>query len=567
MKHIFVILALLFVGVVYPLPAYAGTASFASKEIGGADKIPLILGIIFGVDISGLITPFVTKDDENSYANVKPYAVFKEKVKEWTLPEQIKPRIIHYTSNNPQSAKYCAKMVVDSPFGKIVKYALTESTTEVTENYPASQEASEYGETLANWWGIREKLPDGQGMLNYDRPPHQISTIYTDDCGQQTAATPWEEFIMGVNQKAEFPEGSSVQQQVTDGISRALAIAGAAVDYFTAIIRVQVTRKSVAGNLPDGECNSGRCNPDATNDPETAAMAQKNGAWPSNFLPQWLLDKPVEPNAQVKQSIRLTKSVKKGKKGIEFDVAEKNSNSAATDTKYAVCLAVPDTEGASYDNLQKTSAIGDGSDDDELFGKECEPTTDQQCKGGPDTWDQVKGKLGKAITETCNKYDDNLPTIDQGQCEAMMHEIFEIEVGRDNLINPDINPDIQYACTENEAGAAGPFQIKKDSADLTVCSDEYMDDDLGACKTNEKQLSRCMTEDAAEIAMRIILNFSDCNSVDTLETTQQLYDRVCGYYGSCEPLPHLDNKSYCEDVFDAAGIPKPATCSVPEAAP
>ena len=94
-----------------------------------------------------------------------------------------------------------------------------------------------------------------------------------------------------------------------------------------------------------------------------------------------------------------------------------------------------------------------------------------------------------------------------------------------------------------------------------MCTEEQMDDDLTACKTRKTTKSLYYRR-WAEIAMRIILNFSTCSNVDTLDTTQELYNRVCGYYGSCDPLPHLDNKSYCEDIFDAAGIPKPTTCSI-----
>ena len=144
-----------------------------------------------------------------------------------------------------------------------------------------------------------------------------------------------------------------------------------------------------------------------------------------------------------------------------------------------------------------------------------------------------------------------------------MNVIFSIEVGLDPTISG-----ANYRCEENYASAAGPFQIKTETyGDITNnCEAEYMPDDLTGCKTKETQLSRCITEDAAILAMRALLYsggrwvFTPNQCTDRefrIANMSELYTAVCNYGEGDTIPPHLGNKTYCEYVFDTLGWTKP----------
>ena len=517
------------------------------------------MGNKFGFDIGGFIVPFFNKEGNMATPDFYPGADFKGSIGEYTMPQSkidLSKIIPWNEALNP--------VILTALYGAILKTDAEHSNhPEPTDCYISqgleisapNEHAPEHfwrGQFLNAFFGIRPIIPLGSdGVIDFNREHRALAGMNpAEDCKKHNVGFEREKLENDLRKLSQFGQGTMIEGQEMTTIMKI-------IEFFNRKTG-EMDTKEVPETEPHKDdviltkdqklpwynfmCNDYWCPGNETG--EDSSDTDKTGGW-TNFL--------LPPKDQAKVMAASVQSYGINVLGFPQKPLEASYdafNQSQVGMQKAGCYATPYTP---ENNPQEDAALGGLI----KIQEQCEPKA-QQCK--VDTWEEILQKLPGSINTVCQKYQGSLPTISTSQCSAMMNEIFNIEVRYDNTMNPDLGG--EYNCEENEAGAAGPFQIKLESKDLTMCTEEQMDDDLTACKTSEKQLSRCITEDAAEIAMRIILNFSTCSNVDTLDTTQELYNRVCGYYGSCDPLPHLDNKSYCEDIFDAAGIPKPTTCSI-----
>lgn len=565
-------------------PIYRGPMEFDTTDFFDTQAFEILAGLEFGFHLEDIILPFYQgKTEKISVPDLEGHATFAEKAQYLMMPQQVTSKTIHWSeiNENIQSSLFCARIINQSKYSDeredISSIGLQES-----ENIPYSQKAFENWRKLnaANGLGSIEST---NGYYDFNLPK-ELNSIKDARayCLFKRKSNPIAEKENEVTQLSSWVENSdlingSVWETIYEWVEKVFADGTAAliqvlakfypkfIVRFTQVGASPTEHFALAGDPTKEELKN-------TKQPFLSALAKTRG-FAFNFLPEHRsqdADQKLEENRKWQTVYDFaifgkTDGSRGAGRNLYGDSKAKSTKypwnlggNADTRIKQMACTTVPQElldkgsilltqVGVNVDGTPKdTSAISIN----DYCNPPVKPQSTGQCieEGSIDTASDVEKKIGAAITNVCKKYDSNLP-ITIGQCQVMMKTIHFIETGFQGSA---------YTCVENAAGAAGPFQIKPESRDLVSCENEQMSDDISACKTSEEQLSRCVTEDAAELAMRIILNFSTCTNVDTLDTTAELYERVCGYgTGVGVPVPHLNNKTYCEHVFDEAGLPKP----------
>lgn len=592
-------LAVFLLFIVFFLPrnaVYAGMASHATGKVGDGIPIELVTGAAFGYDIAGLIVPFVFKPKEIKLQDIHPEAAYFSKASLWGRPMFVQNNTIDRTNDEKVSRKYCLKIVMKPPFmEKIVTYALSVGT-EISANWEDAQITGQHEEILASWngrwfkqpsiggplWG-NEPDPDAtdvmgvgtwnpNGFYDYNYNTYILANIETGDCGMQEPATDLPQDEIDAVQLAEIPGGCSgdfcgqyngeytgptIVQEIVKYIDGVRTIIE---DYAKDVVSLEfhVTAVNRDGVTTNQRAKTGKCDPNYTKDEQTAKLCENNGQWTAGFIPLSEYTNE-ELHAKEPQDVDIGSGL-----NVTLDIPFLNGNTARQKTNDATCFATPLVAIINKDLVY-------GDDESYIdYTPNCMEGDDIQCK--VDTWPEIKRKLDGAIDKAANEYGQYIPG-GSSLLNRILHEIFTIEVENDITMNPDKGG--TYYCQENEAGAAGPFQIKTETyGDITnECDTEYMEDDLSGCKTKETQLSRCITEDAAILAARAILynggywvfTPKQCtNREATIPDYAKLYEAVCNYgEGMCNPLDHLEGQTYCEYVFNQIGLPiPPNSCPV-----
>lgn len=345
----FITLAFFFLPVIHQVSA--GSASHDTKTIGGADTLKLIQGNIASFTLVGDVVPIVVKADENNRIDIKPISIWGATAGTWNQPMPIKNKTIPYTSENPSSAKYCAKLVIKFPWGSVpVVYDLTTSTTEVGANIEGSQQFLMAGDILSSVFGLQKKFPEVSGMFQYDRERDVVAVIVPGDCGMVDAGVAGIARVLGVRSHAIFesatqqttPVPESVFTWVTkmiDGVLQTIK------DYADAVIpmRVELTGKFRDSHVFNGWCYFGRCNVQNTDQDRTARSAKVNGSLAGSLMPLMLTRLPIDFDAIVDQTVDLIGLNMPGSKKstTTFDLPNLNANSGMSDTKTSACLFTP----------------------------------------------------------------------------------------------------------------------------------------------------------------------------------------------------------------------------------
>jgi hypothetical protein len=166
--------------------------------------------------------------------------------------------------------------------------------------------------------------------------------------------------------------------------------------------------------------------------------------------------------------------------------------------------------------------------------------------------------MDAAISNAAKKWGSHF-YIGNTQLEAVLQNIYKIET-KDYVENG------QYNCTMNPI-ASGPFQIKDETYRIVTnaCADEYMQPGLDQCDNDI--LNRCDPEDAAELAVRILLfsggawQYGDdrfCGGTNDqrsgrITDAETLYKAICGFGTGDEPIARFDGRNYCQEVFYQMG--------------
>jgi|GEM_PF-6401683 len=581
--------------------AYAGIASHATGKTNATISLPLLTGTLFGYDIAGLIIPKAIKLKENRLPDVHPQAAYFSKMSPWARPIVVQQKTVNWTNPQYVSNKYCVKIKLKVPYmGEIGPlYVLTENTTEISEDWEDSRITGQHEEILASWNGLWFKAPstggplwgnepdeddaaadvlgvgtwDPNGSYDYNYNTLVVATIYTADCGLQGPGEELPPTELDVTRFAQLPGGCSgdncaqfeteytgptiteIVEKIVDGILTLVE----RIKVVPVPISFAVTAKHRDGLFANQRPKTGKCSSSATKDAQTGELCDRDGQWTSGFIPRSEY-KDVAYHATEEHEVYLSGTA--SEKPAVMPMVNLTYHSAEEKTKDASCFGTPLVATL---NREKDGDLVYG--DNESYTKymdNCLPEEPMQCK--IDTWEEIISKLDKAISDAANEYGQYIPG-GSATLNRILHVIFDIEVRNDNTINPELGG--TYVCEENSATAAGPFQIKTETYGLVTnqCSSEYIADDLSGCKTEDTQLSRCITEDAAKLAARAIL-FSggywvytpnQCtNREATIPDYNALYEAVCNYgEGMCNPLDHLEGQTYCEYVFNQAGLPIP----------
>ena len=534
-----------------PETYFRGPYDFAVTKLGDAELIKVLEGTPFGYIVSDLITPIFHKTQQIAMPVLKPYKELGEKFVQFLNPQVVRDNSIPYTSENLIYAIFCAVSTNTEKYSGFIREDVPASKPQISENWEDSQEAMQTAYNANALLGLVQKTPKNK-QYNWDRPPIKINDADpTKFCDYKESAKPHPPVETDITSLGAFLQEVWVYltMPITIIISGSEEDDDAEYEKSKAKYAVRLTEEKVDAHSMEfahvGDATAKEV--EKSPFPETIQAATSRG-WAFNFLPEFMSKKKVVGNAMTTYEY----CVKFFDNCSEIESPTNLVNNMKERMKQAGCAVVPnDIDGA----------IGSG---ETAIPLECDKKP-AECKE-VDTWEQILEKLPTSLGAATQKYSQYFPSPASEQLIDLMNVIFDIEVRNDATLNPALGG--SYVCEENSASAAGPFQIKTETyGDITnECEDEFMEDDLSVCKTKESQLSRCVTEDAVELAMRALLYSSgrwvytpnQCtNRENKIGTMAELYTAVCNYGEGNTILPHLNNKTYCEYVFDTLGWPKP----------
>lgn len=522
---------------------------FAVTKFGDAESL-FVQGVYnFGYTVSDVITPIFRKEKQIAMPMLTPYKELGEKFIQYLNPQVVHDNSIPYTSDNLIYAIFCAVSTNTEKYSGFIREDVPASKPQISENWKDSQGAMQTAYNANALLGLVQKTPKNS-KYNWDRPPIKINDADPRKfCDYRESAKPNPPIETDIISLGAFLDSVNIFLQMFQTIVVGTDANGNDIYEKTkAKYAVRLTEEKVSGQSMEfahvGDATEKEV--EKSPFPETIQAATSRG-WAFNYLPEFMSKKKTINNAETEYEYK----VKFFDRGASIKSPTNLVNNMKERMKQAGCAVMPDSiDGAALDR-EGTVPL------------ECDkkPT---DCKEA-DTWEQILEKLPTSLSVTSQKYAQYFPSPASEQLPDLMNVIFDIEVRNDNTLNPALGG--SYVCEENSASAAGPFQIKTETyGDITnECSSEYMQDDLSICKTEETQLSRCITEDATELAMRALLYSSgrwvytpnQCtNRENKIGTMGELYTAVCNYGEGDTILPHLDNKTYCEYVFDKLGWPK-----------
>lgn len=544
-------------------PVHATTdKSFTTVRLNKFGSVVIRVGQAIGFDISGLITPIFNKEKQIAAPNHEPTATWKAAFNEYFTPQSYRDDGKHVNWDadaNPvfYTALYGAILKADAEHSNHPDPTdcYISTNPEKSADVPFAPLDFQKAREADAWLGTNPVNPDTNGVVDFNLPSKTIGGMNSgEDCKKHEAGFERDPLENNLRALSQFGTGTLIEgHEITDIFT---IITKWVIDHWVEETiwkeepkynEVLLTMKK---NLPWYHIKTHDGGGPEDEAGEYSGNSAISGGWTA-FTLREEDKKPVVPASLQPYEIKILEFPQK-----TLEASYDLMNIAQVRMQQAACYVTPYTP---KNNPQADAALGGII----KIQDECQPKT-ELCDEA-DTWEEIVQKLQKSLNDAAAQYAAYFP-ISSSQLVDLMNVIFTIEVGNDNTLNPELGG--SYVCEENSAGAAGPFQIKTETyGDITNnCQEEYMPDDLTGCKTKETQLSRCITEDAAILAIRAML-YSAGRWVHTpnqctnrefrIANMSELYTAVCNYGEGDTILPHLGNKTYCEYVFDTLGWTKP----------
>ncbi len=543
-----------------PTPREGGSHNtIVQMELDTSTAVKALAGTLVGFNVAGDVIPLVVSPNTLNYTNMAPFNIwlkpaFTNLQSGWYTANN---KIIPFTEANVESAKYCAKLTINSPYtnpSNLSLYYLTENTTQISQNIPWTQDLYTYAQLLGSVMSGYRKTANAEGKLEYNKPKDILAKIYKDDCGGTAVGVERSPASVDVTSRAVFPAGSAIQgavsvtqyvQKLIDGV---LTWVLDTLDIKMKLVLWKKSSMSWSGFL----CLLGY----GCGIRESADVVTKHSITPDDgFSAMWVSAKQKKDNVGPGSESNAVKILGSVSEEIKYQNPETGINKAYEGMRQSACSftaynLIPDYK------IGGTIPIADA----------CTPPSPTPPPGVClSSWGDITKNLKGAAGKAARTYAQYFP-ISKEQLQAMLNVIFDIEVRNDNTLNPDLGG--TWSCQENSATAAGPFQIKTGTYKSITnnCTNEYINDDIKNCTA--PGLSRCDVFDAAELAVRALLfsagrwvytpNQCGNNRAVKISSLSELYTAVCNFgTGVGVPMPNLGGKTYCEYVFDAVGLPKP----------
>ena len=570
MKRIFIYIVslLVFFCVVAPTqPVHAENTMFTTTRLNDWASTAIKFGENFGFNLAGLIMPSFHGQPQTAIFNYEPYSITAQKFGERSLPGALRPegRVKDWDANHEveRQGRYGAILKANAEHGDDV----TSDECYISEDNQVSapldfvRELWQNGYILDAIYGLQAILPSEDGIFDMNREKlHLAGMNGAEDCKKHFRGLEDKPVEKDQVQLSHFGGEAGIIAQMRDTIFTIIEKIVHYADGSSGVVQSKEYEKENAHQQviltkkerqPYQESNCDfSVKPCAGNQvgPVYSKDLDKHGGFPAGFIAD-SKQEDVEAHATLYDNVTLV-GFPAGKVE-DFDL---NANKMKHGFNTMACTGVPS-------KLQDKAIIGN-KDNPQKILEYCNPEEKIACT--PDTWEQIVSGLPSAINKAAAKYAAYFP-ISQGQLASLLKVIFDMEMGND----PDHNG-ANYKCEDNGYTAYGPFQIKTETyADVTNdCKGEYIKDDIKQC--NDEGLSRCMVEDAAELAARVLLisggrweyTPGKCEGREhKLSSMSELYTAVCNYGEGDKLLAHLGNKTYCQYAFEQLGWPVPAAGS------
>lgn len=365
-RRFFALASLLFILSAAAPRVHASTdVSFTTTRLNVFGSAAVEIGHRFGVDISGLIKPFYTKEGEIAHPDHTPTAGFKSSFNDWLTPQQYKDdgkhidwdaikNPIFYTSLYGAIIKVSADHSNNPPPTDCFISTGLEKSPPITDATLEMQKAQELDANLS----LHKIDPNENGVIDFNQPSLVLSGMNpNEDCKKNQpgaealpkgeSLTALSSFGQGTNLFGEFitsiftwvtkhwPDGSTTQEQdfeETPTLSQVILTLKKKLPYYNCMMHD-------AGG-PENE--SGDCGVDAF----------KWGGWTASGLREEDM-KPVEPASVQGYDIQVL-GVPQGHLDASYDLKFRQENYISTYT----CYGLPDTSQTTYDNIQKNFVIG-----------------------------------------------------------------------------------------------------------------------------------------------------------------------------------------------------------------
>lgn len=268
-------------------------SAFVTMKLPMTQAVQALAGKLVGFDIVGDVIPIVTKPDELTITDMSPFNTWLRNPFRSLQPFTLKNNSVPYTTQNRESAKYCASLTIDSPYtGKKVVYETTEpNTTQISGNIPWTQDFFTYGQHMASTaLGTFRMQANEEGKLVYDKKEKIMSGISIEDCGKNDLSVEHEQASVGVSNHAVFGQEASVQLPILKTVTKTIfdSVNGILTQVFDKVdikMELLVTKKDMLSNSHFNSLNAYGSNPtrDITEEITNHSRTPKDG-WPASLI-------------------------------------------------------------------------------------------------------------------------------------------------------------------------------------------------------------------------------------------------------------------------------------------
>lgn len=585
MKRAIAIILLLLSVLTQATPVRAENTMFTTTDLNDWASTAVIIGTKFGFDIAGLIIPSFEKTRQNAYVDYEPFAVYMKQYQDWNMPGAYvqSGKIKDKREPITRTSLYGAITKVDGePYGT----SNTSPECYISKGLQESSPVEFLPELLASLElidapvGLQAKQVNPEGFIdvqwfNDEIKPKMVlqGMNAAEDCKKMMVNTPWKPYANDQVSLSSFAGGSTVQgfmqQTVMVVVERVVRLANGLFETVTeeeplmhpVHERVILTEKRRAP-YQEELCHAGSAPcPGNQVGNYTPGLAEHAG-WPGRLMAS-RLQKAQEPHAGVNDEITV----------VGFPAGKKNNSElVANHMKVGLCEASCMVTAAG--KSQNIAVMG--------TPEKFEPINWCCRKDGPMESDYVEPiPPNVAITSPIDP-DDGIgeqctPQGGTGQSSGNIVQAVQAGAAKAGIplcvLDGVAKIEGAYAggaCTPNQCGAMGPFQLTvgytyaenngqcvKDSScsqcgGVSSCPNAIADYLQGVAQTLGHQVDPCNANDAAYAAASMLkgkaayfnTNLSGSNSNVSIANEALLTAIIYAgnsYYGSSEPFTSGSN--------------------------
>jgi hypothetical protein len=336
----------------HPLQVHAEDTIFTTTRLTDWAATAVIIGNQFGFDVAGLIVPSFQNTKENAIIDYEPYKLYMDTYTKWSMPGQYlqDAKITFWEGPIKRYSLYGAILKASAEHGedKTSDECYISVGPQVSEPIPNLPQLTASGELIGGIRGLLPKEANDNGIIDTTKPDQLgIGGMNgAEDCKKQSSGVEREPFPNPQQRLSSFAGGSSIQAQMLETIyetvEKIIHLASGAIEKVTQNVPlIENARQQVILTKKTKQwyqqilCHYGSTPCPGRETGEYSKDLDKYGGWPAGFIGA-NEQIPVNPYAELEDEIQVV-----GFPAGKMREPEAVANLMMTGLAEASCAVVP----------------------------------------------------------------------------------------------------------------------------------------------------------------------------------------------------------------------------------